>query len=277
MLKDLLVPMMLGRNERDAARVACALARRHEAHVDVLIGLTWASPIVAGWEYFPAGMYDTLNETTRAAADSLAAEVRPFLADEAVKSEIRMGASFWSTPAEQTLPQAYATDLVVLGRGKAVQEAESRLFASLLLGAGRPVLVVPPSRDRRAEFKHVVIAWKPTREAARAVHDAMPLLRAAETIDILMAAGPGEHKSQIEETGAALSRHLAVHGLGANRRRLLNGDHAVGDGILEFAKANGADLIVAGGYGHARAIEQVFGGVTRALFEHSPIPVLFSH
>lgn len=277
MLKDLLVPMMLGRNEHDAARVACSLARGYDAHVNVLIGFTAVSPMVAGWEYFPAGAYDTLNETANAAANALAAEVQPFMAEEGVKSEVCRGPSFWLTPAEQTLPRAYTADLIVLGRGATPQESESRLFASLLLGSGRPIMLVPPSRARKNGFKRIVIAWKPTREATRAMHDAMPLLRVAETIDVLIATAAGEQKPQVEEAGTAICRHLAVHGLKPNQRRLLNGDHSVGDGILEFANGNDADLIVAGGYGHPRAMEQVFGGVTKTLFERSMIPVLFSH
>ncbi len=278
MLKNLLVPMMLGRVERAAAQAACVLAERHGARVDVLVGLSAVSPLVVGWEYFPAGMYDTLDETARAAADALARDAGELLAGETAERVVEVARSFWLTPAEQSLARARISDLVVLGRSPEPQDAEARLFASLLLGSGRPLLLVPPDEGRRPDFERVVVAWKPTREAARAVHDALPLLRTAHAIDVLTMTGANEQQAETAKEGAqSLLRHLEAHGLKAAHVQQERGDGSTGDRILEYAQARRADLIVAGGYGHARAIEQVFGGVTHSLFRRSRIPVLLSH
>ncbi len=278
MLKSLLVPQVLGRIERHALRTGCALAREHAASVTALIGLSATSPMMGGWEYFPSGMYDTMDETSKAAAGALAQDVRDLLAAENVPHEVRTAGAFWLTPAEQSILHARIADLVVMGRGESPQDPEKRLFASILLGSGRPVMVVPgPERDASTGIARVVVAWKPTRESARALHDSMPFLHRAESIDLLMIESYQNEESRIEAMEADVLHYLGQHGLSAAPVRRPKGDVSTGQAILAFAKEVGADMIVSGGYGHARATEQVFGGVTRALFEHSEIPVLFSH
>lgn len=274
-MKNFLVPMMVGRVERAAAEAACVLAEAHEGRVDVVVGLSAVSPLVTGWEYFPAGMYDTLNETTRAAAEALAADARLAMAAEEAEHRVRVSGSFWQTPSEQSLTYARMADLIVSGRPREPSDADSRLFASLLLNSGRPVLVVPEARAQRPRFRRVVIAWKASREAARAVHDAMPLLERADKIDVVGVA-EGE-RADLSPPDADLLRHLEAHGLKATFQRQAAGEHSTGETILQFAQVAAADIIVAGGYGHARAVEQVLGGVTRTLYKKSPIPVFFSH
>lgn len=275
-MKSLLVPMMLGRVERTAAEAACAMAEDGGGAVEVLVGLNAVSPLVTGWEYFPAGMYDTLDETTRAAAQALAADVRLSMVSEEAEHHVRVAGSFWQTPAEQALSSARIADLIVLGKPRKPSDPDDRLFASLLLNSGRPVLVVPEARVQRPRFRRVVIAWKASREAARAVRDAMPLLEGAEKIDVVGIA-EGE-RADLSPPDAELLQHLGAHGLAtATVQRLAAGELSTGAKILQFAQVVAADLIVAGGYGHARAAEQVFGGVTRTLYRESPVAVFFSH
>jgi nucleotide-binding universal stress UspA family protein len=277
MLKSVLVPLVLGRIERDALRAACAICERFGARLTALVGLSATSPLMGGWEYFPAGMYDTLDETAKAAANALAEEVREYLAQESASCEVRIAESFWLTPAEQSILHARVCDQVVLGRSTQPRDPEKRLFASVLFGSGRPLLVVPPSAGQDHRLDHVVIAWKPTREAARALHDALPFLHQARQIDLLTVGAAAAQESRMEAVDADVLRLFAQHGLQVRPVGIARGDVSSGQEILDFARRERAELIVAGGYGHSRAAEQVFGGVTRTLFEQSPIPVLFSH
>lgn len=277
MLKSLLVPLMLGTVDDKALDLACALAERLGGFVTTLVGLNAVSPMVGGWEYFPAGMYDTLDETAKAAAQAMAARVVDRLKDHLVAQDVRVAGSFWLTPAEQAIAHARLADLVVLGRSAKAQEPEKRLFGNLLLGAGRPMLVVPPTVDATAGFDRIVVAWKPTREAARALHDAMPFLHRAKAIDLLTVADRDDRPPEWEHEDADLLDYFAKHGLVVNQVRRSRGDASSGDEIMRYAARADIDLIVAGGYGHVRAAEQVFGGVTRSLHEKTTIPVLFSH
>ena len=278
MFRRLLLPVVLGRIDAPALRVAGALAGSFDAELRVLVGLSTVSPLMAGWEYFPAGVYDTMAETARAASSALARDVRALLAATGAAHDVIEGDSLWLTPAEQALPHAFVADLIVHGRTAQPQDAERSLFAALLLSSGRPLLLVPPGEPPTA-FERIVVAWKPTREAARALHDALPLLQRARSIDLLtVGSSPdaAEGPSRDHEQADALVTHLALHGVTATASRVGRGD-GTSRAILAFARERGAELIVAGGYGRSRVSEQVFGGVTRVLFEHAEVPVLFSH
>ena len=276
MLRSLLVPLMLGTIDHSALRVACGIAERQGGHVTALVGLNAISPMVGGWEYFPAGVYDTLDETAKSAAAAMAQDVGEALKDEVVPHDVRVAGSFWLTPAEQAILHARLADLIVMGRSAKAQEPEKRLFGNVLLGAGRPLLIVPPMANVTAAFEHVIVAWKPTREAARALHDAMPLLRQARTIDLLTITGAASDQAKLEDEDADVLRYFTENGMAVNQVFRSRAGSS-GQEILTYAARSRADLIVAGGYGHRRAAEQVFGGVTRFLFENAEIPVLFSH
>jgi nucleotide-binding universal stress UspA family protein len=272
MFRRLLLPVVLGRIDAPALRVADALAGSFDAELRVLVGLSVVSPLMAGWEYFPAGVYDTMAETARAASSALARDVRALFAATGVAHDVIEGGSLWLTPAEQALPHAYVADLIVHGRTAQPQDAERSLFAALLLSSGRPLLLVPPG-EPPAAFERIVVAWKPTRESARALHDALPLLLRARAVQLLTI-GPGD--GDREQTDALLG-HLALHGVTATAAHVARGGDGTGRTLLAFAREHGAELVVAGGYGRSRVSEQVFGGVTRVLFELAEVPVLFSH
>lgn len=177
-------------------------------------------------------------------------------------------------PTPALAEAAGAADLVIVGRaGHAVFADDYRTVdpGDLLMRAGRPILIAPPETTR-LEARNVFVAWKSTREARRAVFDAMPFLKRAETVEII----------EIRESGEASSLHdpaafLAAHGIrfqaGAEERN----SSSIEDNLLALARRTQADLIVAGGYGHTRIRELVFGGVTRTLITSSPIPCLLSH
>ena len=277
MFKSLLVPLMLGTIDDDALTLACAIAQDLGASVKALVGLNAVSPMVGGWDYFPAGMYDTLDETAKAAARNMAAQVAAKLQGCPVAHKVHVAGSFWLTPAEQAILHARLADLVVLGRSADVRDPEKRLFGALLLGAGRPMLVVPSAARVVATFERIVVAWKPTRESARALHDAMPFLREAKAIHLLTIAGHGNGEAKLEDEDADILEYFASHELEVNQVRRSRGNASSADEIMGYAARENADLIVAGGYGHARASEQVFGGVTRSLYERTTRPVLFSH
>lgn len=275
-MKTIFVPMVMERLERSALEAAMALAREHEAKVDALVGLSAVSPLASGWDYVPATPYDTVSEATKAAAEAMADDAREMLAD--TRCAVRIASSFWLTPYEQVLAEgARTTDLIVLGRRPEPSDADDRLFAALLLGAGRPVLVVPDGAWREAGFRRIAIAWRPTAESARAVHDAIPLLQKAQAAQIVRVQNADADPGTLAAADDALLDDLSQHGIPAGLHCLTDPPSSKGESILAFADAMHADLIVAGGYGHSRLLEQMLGGVTRTLLHRSPLPVFFSH
>ena len=275
MYKDLLIPMLAGEVPEAAVGLACAIARRCDAHVDALVGVSAITPNALAWAYNPAGLQETLQETADAAVAALAARAQARLAREDVNHGVRRCSSIWLTTAELAAACARYSDLVILGRGQ-LDDMARRLFAALLSGSGRPVLLVPDNAAVTSPFERALVAWKPSPQASRALHDALPFLRQARAVEVIEVGEPDQEASSPNAEKTLLA-HLSRHGIGAHfiRREGFHLHSALP--IMQHAALTGADLIVAGGYSHSRAREQVLGGVTRSLLEESACPVLFSH
>jgi nucleotide-binding universal stress UspA family protein len=171
------------------------------------------------------------------------------------------------------LEYARAADLLIIGRPSDDQIAPSDVLESALLNSGRPLLI-PPSARMAALPDTVVIAWKATPEAARAVTAAMPFLSIAKQIVIMTVA---EDETTLEEEGAArLMANLRWHGFSVSVRRLEPDAQGAGETLLAAAREQPA-LLVMGGYGHSRLREWIFGGFTQRILREAEIPVLIAH
>jgi nucleotide-binding universal stress UspA family protein len=185
--------------------------------------------------------------------------------------------SFLKLPAETLITEARCADLIVVEKSKAPWDIHRAADnGSAILGAGRPVLVVPTAVKALAA-DHIVVGWKDTREARRAILDALPFLHEARRVTIV-------EISETDRMGAPrhyaddVVRYLARHRIKAEARveaRLLGSTAA--DQIMGLALDEGADLLVTGAYGHSRLNEWIFGGMTRDLLASSPICCLMSH
>ncbi|HEX6000501.1 MAG TPA: universal stress protein [Hyphomicrobiaceae bacterium] len=146
----------------------------------------------------------------------------------------------------------------------------------LALESGRPVVVVPYIGRYPNIGRNIVIAWKAARESARAVFDALPLLSAAEAVQILEVKERDDTRPALTaDTSIAVA--LSRHGIRSTVRSTVAGDIGIGDEILSRLSDLGADLLVMGAYGHSRMREMIFGGATRHIFRHMTVPVLFAH
>jgi len=171
--------------------------------------------------------------------------------------------------------EARAADLLVIGQGTLPGDAvHSYDPGTIILAAGRPVLVVPPEINR-LEASRVLVAWKDTREARRAIRDALPFLKLADEVSIAVAKTPGaeDADAQLADVSNYLERHdvhvaQQIATLASEDEQLL---------LLDLARQHRVNLIVAGAYGRTRLSEWIFGGVTRHLLLNSPVPCLLSN
>ncbi len=147
----------------------------------------------------------------------------------------------------------------------------------VVLNAGRPVLVVPHVGTYPSVGKRVMVAWDGSLPAARAVNDALPILRGAEKVNVIPVYRHDVSADAGREPGERICRHLARHGIAARSQHFRANGIGTGDLILSRAADDGADLIVLGAYGHARWRELVLGGVTLHMLKHMTVPVLMSH
>lgn len=278
MIKDLLVPVMLGEPSPAAIATACALAVGLDARVTALVGVSMQAPPAMAWNYFPDGAYETLRDAAKSTAESIAARVRTLLRQYPAASDTRIADANWLTSPVLASMHARHADLVVFGRTPDTPpDAERSLFAALLLDTGRPVLVVPSRFEWPQSLDRAVVAWRPGPEASRALHDALPLLRLAGAVDLVMVEPLDGETRNSELPGAEIAEHLARHELRVNVCPIPREGRTTADAIHHFANDGGAQLIVAGGFGHSRLRETVFGGVTRSLFQDARVPVMFSH
>jgi nucleotide-binding universal stress UspA family protein len=213
------------------------------------------------------------NETaTRAALDRFTAAC-----DRAgVTAEpLTLSASFAGV-GEQFGQIARRFDLSIVGQAEPESSAVEDIVAeAALFESGRPVILVPYIQKAPLKLDRVMCCWDGSRAATRAIADAMPLLKRAGRVEVVIVSNERGKKDEIE--GADMGAHLARHGLNVEIKRTALGDIDVADVILSYAADAGSDFIVMGGYGHSRLREFVLGGVTRSIFRSMTVPVLMSH
>lgn len=160
-------------------------------------------------------------------------------------------------------------DLVAAGRPTGPNGLPPDLLERLLLGCGRPLLIAPTQLSDPVPGT-VMVCWKETAEAARAVAAAMPLLAKAERVIL---ASVEEDDPSLADGLADLARHLAWHGISREIELIPAAAGAAGEMLMARARSHRANLLVMGGYGHGRAREIVFGGFTRSVLESAEMPV----
>jgi nucleotide-binding universal stress UspA family protein len=174
-------------------------------------------------------------------------------------------------PLARLLFHARHSDLVVLGRRRKRDYLPDNLIEALLVDSGRPILIAPQSAPSTVGST-IVVGWKETPEAARAVAAALPLLRQAHRVVLLSVA---EGETQQPAGAEDLARQLRWHGITAEVS--LVGEQPAAKQVARFAVEREADLLVVGGFGHAPLREWIFGGVTQALIEDAELPVFMVH
>jgi nucleotide-binding universal stress UspA family protein len=182
-------------------------------------------------------------------------------------------------PVPELQAQARCCDLVILGQIDAERPlGEQQRFRpeEVVLGAGRPALVVPYIGVAEPPGRRVVVCWDASSAASRAVHDALPFLGLAQQVTVLSVAN-GERTGDAAASAEVIAAHLRRHGIHAAAELTPSGGLPIADAILSRASDLGADLLVAGVYGHSRLRESILGGASRGLLDRMTLPVLMAH
>lgn len=267
--KSIIVNLAVDAPPAAMVKVGIELADRFGAH---LIGLAAADvpPLVAtgdGMVYEGEIMQIQRTEIEKRLAELRAEFER--LVPASITSEWRQAIC---GPTRFLGVSARAADLIVTGSGEGENIYRAVDIGSLALDAGRPVLVAAGNIEHILA-KTVLVAWKDTREARRAIADALPFLVTAN--EVVVATIDTEREGSIRDSLADVAVFLEHHGIKA-RTELIAGE-ADGDRLSTFARSIHADLIVSGAYGHSRLREWAFGGVTRTLIAESGINRLMSY
>lgn len=269
-LKDLLVHLDSGDRAAERLALAVALARRHGARLTALL----AESTTAG-----ATLVRRAPDAVARAADAVRARFERACATAGVAARFwAVGGSEDAEVVDAAVVCCRRVDLAVFGqqRGDPAPVPDG-LVERAIAGAGRPVLVVPSIGRYPDTGRRVLVAWTGSREAARALHDALPLLERAEKVTLLSLRRPGDGPPEGNLPPLDVTDHLKVHGIAAAHDHWLVGELSAVDALLNRASDEGADLAVLGAYGLVG--HGVLGGergTTRAILETMTTPVLLS-
>ncbi|MBI2749172.1 MAG: universal stress protein [Burkholderiales bacterium] len=270
----LMVHLELGRSNAQLLQLAGDLAERCRAGV---LGVAACPPvqIVGGEGYFSAESFEQDRTELAKEMKEAEAQFRDALRTRATALEWRSTTDYASL-SDYLAREARSADLVITGIASGDQFDASRALntSDLVMQAGRPVLLVPAVVDR-LKLERVVVGWKDTRETRRAISDALPLLKAATDVTVVEIAseqGLAAARAHLEDVVGWLKRH------GVESTPMVtpsSRDDATE--LYAIARDNGADVIVAGAYGHSRLREWALGGVTRDLLLRADRCTLLSH
>jgi nucleotide-binding universal stress UspA family protein len=277
MIKDIVLHLSTRASEDATIAYAISVASAFEAH---LTGVAFAldpfvPPTMGIGDLTPAGWIDEERAQAQAAATAVVARFGEAARRNGLASESRLLESSLAGAGDLFAEIAARFDLSIVRQaepGKA--PLEELVIEGALFDSGRPVLVVPYIQKAALKLDRVLVCWNGSRNAARAVGDAMPFLRRAKAVEVLIVTGEGGTGDEIP--GADIGEHLARHDLKVDVERVASGGE-VSDMILSHAADAGADLLVMGGYGHSRLREFILGGVTRGILRTMTAPVLMSH
>lgn len=268
------------------ARLAAAgaLARAHKAE---LVAVYVAPPLFVP-AMMPGDVSPGLIEVLEAQRKNAQAKAEAFFAEfkrgmpEAVWRLVDVEAYGMGSDIVPALAsEARRADLIVVGQaglGEEDSNAPGLVPEELVMQAGRPILVMPYAGRFPTIGERAIVAWRDTRESARATADAMPLLRQAKSVTVLQIGDKGDDAGAGRTALAGVVRYLERHGVKAVADYVPGGDAVTpGDILLSRAADLNADLLVMGAYGHSRFRELVLGGVTREILSSMTAPVLLSH
>jgi nucleotide-binding universal stress UspA family protein len=259
------------------AALATRWARAHEGHLIALLPTGLLDGVIPA-DAIPTGMSDYIAESAdylRRRAEGISREFREGIERTGGLSyEVRMvdGAT-----VDAVVRHGRASDLVVLGQGEDASDTVVRgLAGQVLMDVGCPVLVVPSAGTFDEKTMHALVAWDGSREAAVALHAALPALRRTARVTLLSLLHPGQSGATLPLAVPEMIQFLLRHGVQAVAQSEVT-EISVADALLSRAADLGADLLVMGGYSHSRLRERMLGGVTRQILSQMTLPVLIAH
>ena len=257
--------------------VAVDVAKRFDAR---LVGVHARPPFEAPFSFeggsFPMDtFYRAYEDAASADEKAAAAAFEKSTKGKSLATEWRIANGFSD---DQLAVQSRYADLIVVGQAADDSpEIQADLPETVALSTGRPVLVVPHIGVKKAPGKKIMLCWNASREAARAAADALPFLKAAEKVVVLVVEPKSSSDGHGAEPGADVALWLSRHGVKVDVQREVAPDADIGAVILSRAADLDIDMIVMGVYGHSRVREFVMGGASRTLLQSMTVPVLMAH
>ncbi len=277
--RSLLINVTSPSHEPAVTATGLALAEAFDAHLAALHLHVPTDAAQAAFAEFPVwGSIKALQQERARAVEHDRALREAFETQSAQAGVGRIEWRFGSgEPVETISAHARYADLVIMAqraRGSRARAAEADLPAAVAIQSARPVLLLPPQATLRASGNRILVAWDASREATLATTTSLPLLKRAESVDVVIVGGDANPYG--DEPGADIALYLARHGVNASVSQVARGTLRTSEVLMSVARERGADLLCMGAYGHSRLKELVLGGVTYRMLRHMTLPVLLA-
>lgn len=276
MIKDVVVNLPLKPVHASTTQFAISVASMFDAH---LAGVAFVlEPVLPPLDIGVAIPRSYIDEAIAGAQEKADAAISQF--EEGVRREKISAGSHKLEITDTGAPTQFAEitrrfDLAIVSQSEPNEESLDEVIAeAALFESGRPVLIVPYIQKGGLKLDRVTACWDGSRTAARAIADAMPFMRKAKVVDLVIV--ESDRPKSEDLPGIDIARHIARHDVKVDLKRLpMITD--VATTILNFAADASTDLLVMGGYGHSRLREFILGGATRGILQSMTVPTLMSH
>ncbi len=274
-IKDLAVAYNGSDNADAAVDFALQMCRKYDA---TLTAIYAANPVrfeadVGRW------ISDDIKETLRKAEIEVTKSIEASFRRRAASTPPSSDLTFITEEGQANIVlarQARYHDILLMGQFSAPGDAARPIRAGdLVLRTGRPLIIVPHAYEVRPFQEYAVVGWDGSREAARALSDAMQILETKKRLDVVTVRAAGDKRPPAQAD--AIVRHLERHGIDARNVALNASREGIGQTLLDYCSEHGPDVFVMGAYGQTKLREDLFGGVTRRIMEKMTVPVLMAH
>lgn len=275
MIKD--VAIHLTGSGEDAIRMAqaAAIAAEFDAHLSGLLVHEIPEFVVASHPA-AAAVVDSLVAESLERAEINTARLTEQFASFGLSYSLRRLDVHAGQAGNALAGEVRLSDLFVGTRPYGDPARKHHVEEQVLYNSGRPCMFMPPSHPARSKFDSVLIAWKNTRETARAVAGSMPFLQKAGSVAVaIVEEGTASEQFGVRSAGD-IGTYLSRHGVSAEIRTI-SGWTDVDAALMSESQSLGSDLLVMGAYGHSRFREWILGGTTRHMLSYAPVPVLVAH
>jgi len=258
---------------------AIAFCRDSDAHLSVLIVGAAPPPPVVTYGGLSADVWVEATEAARAKIAESGEALEAHLQSAGIPSDVATRISPSGMVDDDIGERARYADITLIAATTEAKDGitDHQIANGVLFHASKPLLVCRKPGASFPDPKRVVLAWDASREASKAAHDTIGLMRGADEVRILLIDPDPVMGGHGPEPGADIATYLARHGINVVVERVASSGQTIDECILRYSQDQGADLVVMGAYGHSRLRERIFGGTTEAMLKQSTVPVLMTH
>jgi nucleotide-binding universal stress UspA family protein len=246
-------------------------------HLSVLVMSFAAPPPIGEYAAMVSDAWMEERQQDAARLEARRAAVSAFLQKMEISGDVTVEYPEAAFADEAIGRRARYADVTIIGPEVIADKAlKTKVVEGALFSSGRPLLIVPRGSKADLRPKSIVVGWDGRIECARAVREALEILKTADDVRLVLVDPAEGETAHGEEPGADAAAYLARHGVTVTVDRLPLAGHSVAEVLSRRAVDCGAGMLVMGGYGHSRIRERIFGGVTRAMVEDPKLPVLMA-